>query len=279
MDIRVVTDSACDLPDDLVEKHNIRIVPLTIRFGDLEFVDRFELSHEAFWERCANSDTLPETSAPSAGAFEKVFTELFDDGADAIVCINLASRLSATMQAAEVAAASVSERGHVEVIDSLNVSLVLGNMAIVASERAAAGDDLEAVIAAVESQRERGRLYATLDTLENLRKGGRVGGAQALLGSMLSIKPIVTFEDGEVTPLAKVRTRGKSLAWLVDKAAEERIDHVGVLHADADDLDDFLEMLRPVLPGQDILVSTIGPVIGTHSGRGAIGITFTTGEE
>ncbi|MCZ7529603.1 MAG: DegV family protein [Acidimicrobiia bacterium] len=276
MNIRVVTDSACDLPDDLVDKHRIEIVPLTIRFGDLEFVDRFELDSEAFWTRVADSDTLPETSAPSAGAFEKTFTKLFDEGADAILCVNLASRLSATMQSAEVAAKSVADRGNVRVVDSLSVSLIQGNLAVTAAERAEAGDDLDAVVTEVERQRDHGRLYATLDTLENLRKGGRIGGAQALLGSMLSIKPIVTFTDGEVTPLAKVRTRGKSLRWLVDKVAEEKVEHVGVVHADASDLDDFLEMLRPVVPGEDIIVGTIGPVVGTHSGPGAIAVTFTT---
>ncbi len=275
MDIRVVTDSACDLPEDIVDKHRIEIVPLTIRFGDLEFVDRFELDSEAFWTRVADSDTLPETSAPSAGAFEKTFTKLFDEGADAILCVNLASRLSATMQSAEVAAKSVADRGDVRIVDSLSVSLIQGNLAVTAAERAEAGDDLDAVVAAVERQRDHGRLYATLDTLENLRKGGRIGGAQALLGSMLSIKPIVTFTDGEVTPLAKVRTRGKSLRWLVDKVAEESVERVGVVHADASDLDDFLEMLRPVVPGEDIIVGTIGPVVGTHSGPGAIAVTFT----
>jgi DegV family protein with EDD domain len=140
MAVRVVTDSACDLPDDLIENLAIEVVPLTIRFGHEELVDRKELSTEEFWRRLAQSNVLPETSAPSAGAFEETFRRLAGDGATGIVCINLSSKLSATMQAAQVAAQSVQDVCPVKVIDSLLVSMGLGNLCITAAERAAEGD-------------------------------------------------------------------------------------------------------------------------------------------
>ncbi len=275
MSVRIVTDSACDLPQDVVEKHKIEVVPLTIRFGDEEFVDRVELGPDQFWEKVAAAPTLPETAAPSAGAFEAAFTRCFDEGASGVVCLTLASRLSATMQAAELAATSAADRGPIRVLDTQAVSLVEGTLAVVAAEHAAAGESPDEIVAAAEEAREASELYATVDTLENLRKGGRIGGAQALLGSMLSIKPIITLVDGEVQPLAKVRTRRKSLQWLVDKIAEGPIEHLGVVHADARDLGDFLAMIEAAAPGMDVVVAQIGPVVGTHSGQGAVGVTFT----
>lgn len=275
MSIRVVTDSACDLPQDVVDKHDLEVVPLTIRFGDEEFVDRVDLGPDEFWAKVASAPTLPETAAPSAGAFEAVFTRCFEEGASGIVCVPLASRLSATMQAAEVAAHAVADRGPVRVVDSKAVSLVQGTLAVVAAEHAAADESLDEVVAAVERAREASELYATVDTLENLRRGGRVGGAQALVGSMLSIKPIITLVEGEVQPLAKVRTRRKSLRWLVDKIAEGPVEHLGVVHGSAPDIDDFLAMIESVAPDTDVVVAQIGPVVGTHAGPGAIGVTFT----
>ena len=275
MGVGVVTDSACDLPQDVVDKHGIEVVPLTIRFGDDEFVDRVELGTDEFWARVAESPTLPQTSAPSAGAFETAFRRLADDGASGIVCVSLSSRLSATMQAAQVATSTVSNKCPVRVIDSRSLSLILGTLAITAAEHAAAGESLDEIVTAVETQREAAELFATLDTLENLRKGGRVSGVQAVLGSMLAIKPIVTLVDGEVRALAKVRTRGKSLRWLIDKLKEDPVENLAVMHASAPDLDEFLDMIEPIYPREQIVVGQIGPVIGTHTGPRAVGVTFT----
>ena len=137
MPVRIVTDSACDLPEAVVAELGIEIVPLTIRFGSEELVDREELTNQAFWQRLATAPTLPETAAPSAGAFAARFRALSDAGADGIVCVNLSSRLSATMQAAQVAAPSVADHCRVEVVDSLTCSMGLGNLCIAAAKRAA----------------------------------------------------------------------------------------------------------------------------------------------
>lgn len=275
MTVRVVTDSACDLPDALIDELGIEVVPLTIRFGNEELIDRKELSTEEFWRRLTTSDVLPETSAPSAGAFEEAFRRLAGDGASGIVCVNLSSRLSATMQSAQVAANAVSDACPVEVIDSLSVSMGLGGLVITAARRAAEGDSLESIAANVLDRRDRTKLYGALDTLEFLKKGGRVGNARALLGSMLSIKPILEVRDGIVEEAGKVRTRSRALRTLVERVSEaDRVENLAVLHAQAPDLDELLDQLDPIVPRDKILVGTIGPVIGTHAGPRVIGVTF-----
>jgi fatty acid kinase fatty acid binding subunit len=272
--IRVVTDSSCDLPQSLVDALRIEIVPLTIRFGEEELVDREELSTDEFWHRLESSKALPETAAPSAGAFEARFRDLAARGATGIVCINLSSHLSATMQAAQVAAAAVSADIPVQVIDSQSASMGLGNLCLTAARRAADGDSLESIVTEVVDRRDRTKLVATLDTLEFLKRGGRVGNARALLGTVLSIKPVVELRGGIVEEAGKVRTRSKALKLIAAEAAEGKIEHLAVLHGNAPDLDELLELLEPVFPRDDIITGVVGPVIGTHAGPRVIGVTF-----
>ncbi|MBM3660551.1 MAG: DegV family protein [Actinobacteria bacterium] len=274
MTVRVVTDSACDLSDTLVEAMRIEVVPLSIRFGDEELVDREELSPEDFWDRLRSSTTLPETSAPSAGKFEERFRGLVDRGATGIICINLSSRLSATMQAAQVAANAVRDDCPIVVIDSRTVSMGLGALCLTAARRAADGAKLEEIVEDVLSRRDRTRLFGALDTLEYLKKGGRIGNARALLGSMLSIKPIVEVHEGAVEEAGKVRTRSKALHLLAEKAKAQPIDSLAVLHGQAPDVEDLLDMLSGIFPRDDIVTGLVGPVIGTHAGPGVIGVSF-----
>jgi DegV family protein with EDD domain len=274
MGVRVVTDSACDLPDDLIERNGIEVVPLTIRFGNEELIDRKELSTDEFWRRLADSDVLPETSAPSAGAFEGAFRRLVEDGATGIICINLSSKLSATMQSAQVAAQAVQADCPVVVIDSLMVSMGLGSLCLTAARRAADGDSLESIVANVTDRRNRSKLYGALDTLEFLKKGGRVGNARALLGTMLAIKPVLEVRDGVVEEAGKVRTRSKALRLLVDRVKEGPFENLSVLHGNAPDVDELLDLLEPLAARDQIVVGQIGPVIGTHAGPRVIGVTF-----
>jgi DegV family protein with EDD domain len=272
--IRVVTDSSCDLPQSLVDALRIEIVPLTIRFGDEELVDREELGTDEFWHRLEHIKTLPETAAPSAGAFEAKFRDLLARGATGIVCINLSSHLSATMQAAQVAAAAVANDIPVQVIDSQSASMGLGNLCLTAARRAADGDSLESIVHEVVDRRDRTKLFASLDTLEFLKRGGRVGNARALLGTVLSIKPVIELREGVVEEDSKVRTRSRALKLLAAKASEGKIEHLAVLHGNAPDLDELLELLEPVFPRDDIITGVVGPVIGTHAGPRVIGVTF-----
>ena len=275
MPVRVVTDSSCDLPDELVDQLGIEIVPLTIRFGNEELVDRKELSATEFWRRLESAPKLPETAAPSAGAFETAFRGLAADGADGIVCINLSSKLSATMQSAQVAAKSMTDTP-VVVIDSLTASMGVGSLAVSAAKQAAAGGSLDDIVREITSQRDRTKLFGALDTLEYLRKGGRIGAAQALLGSMLSIKPVIELRNGSVEEAGKVRTRSKSLRTLAEQVGKQPVERLAVLHGDAPDLDELLDLVQVYVPRDEIIVGVVGPVIGTHTGPRVIGVTFQT---
>jgi DegV family protein with EDD domain len=272
--IGIVTDSSCDLPADLAERAGIEIVPLSIRFGDEELVDREQLTTSEFWRRCATSSELPSTAAPSPGRFEQAYRRLADAGAEGIVVVSLSGALSATLQSAELAARDV-EGLDVRIVDSRTVSLGLGTIALAAAEAADAGAGIDDVEALARRLVTRTRVFGALDTLDNLKKGGRIGGARALLATALSIKPIIEVADGEVQPHGKQRTRSKALTFLVDKVASfrGRIEHLAVLHADCSDVDQFVDRLRP-LTDEEIVVGQIGPVVGAHAGLGTIGVAF-----
>jgi DegV family protein with EDD domain len=275
MTIRIVTDSSCDLPPALEAEHEITIVPLSIRFGADEFVDRRDLTPKEFWSRCAAASVLPETAAPSPGAFEEAFRAAAAAGAEGVVCITLSSLLSATFQAAELAAKSVSADVPVRVVDSLTLTMGLGNLCLSAARAAEAGGTNDDVVADVERRIPLTRTYAALDTLENLKKGGRIGGAQAMLGSMLSIKPIIDVTGGKVEQEAKQRTRSKSLRYLADKVKTAGdIENLAVMHGDAPDVDEMLDLLAPIFPREQIIVGDLGAVIGAHGGPRTMGVTF-----
>lgn len=257
----------------------IEIVPLSIRFGDEELIDREQLTVAEFWNRCVNMSTLPETAAPAPGQFETVYRRLADEGATGIVVVSLSGALSATIQSAELAARSLADDDSVgvdiRVVDSRTVTMGIGTIAIACAKAAAGGASVDEVEQLAEGLAGQTRVFAALDTLDNLKKGGRIGGAKAFLATALSIKPIIDVTGGVVAEAGKQRTRSKALAHLVErfKGYEGRVENLAVLHADCSDVDVFVDMLRPHYDG-DILVGEIGPVIGTHGGRGTIGVAF-----
>jgi DegV family protein with EDD domain len=272
--VAIVTDSACDLPVDVTESLGIEVIPLTIRFGNEEFVDRFELTPTEFWAKCATSSTLPETAAPAPGQFEAAYRRAAERGAPGVVVVNLSGALSATMQSAQLAARTVAGEIDVRVVDSRSVTMGEGMIAVELARRAQQGAGLDELEAAGHDLAGRGRVWGALDTLENLRKGGRIGNARALLGTVLSIKPIIEVRNGAVEEGGKQRTRSKALAFLVEKVRSYgTIANLAVLHADSSDVDQFVAMLAEHYPGE-ILVGDIGPVVGTHAGRGTIGVAF-----
>ena len=274
MAVRVVTDSACDLTDERAAELGVEVVPLSIRFGDEEFVDRRDLTPAAFYARLASSPVLPETAAPSPGAFEAAFRKVLDEGADAVVCINISSSLSATMQSANNAVAALGD-ADVRVIDSRSVTWGLGSQVVAAAEAAKGGAGVDEVVALVEDMIPRTRVYGTLDTLENLKKGGRIGGAQALLGTLLSIKPVIDVRSGVVEEAGKPRTRSKALRFLADKVAQyPSVENLAVMHGSADDVDQFLDLLAPLCNRDQIHVGEIGATIGVHGGPRVMGVTF-----
>ena len=275
MTVRIVTDSACDLSQELVDQHGIEIVPLSIRFGDEEFVDRVELSNDQFYAKMAESGILPETAAPSPGAFEQAFRKL-GAGGDEIVCINLSAALSATMQSAATAAKSLEGEIAVTVVDSKALTCGLGNIVVAAAEAAERGASTADIVALAEDLSDRTRMWGMLDTLDNLVKGGRVGKAQGLVGNMLSIKPILDMGTGEVHEAAKPRTKKKGLVWLRDKVLEfGDIENLWVMAGDPDDAHELVALLEDGYDGP-IQTGRIGPVIGTHGGPGVMGVSFWT---
>jgi DegV family protein with EDD domain len=275
MAVRIVTDSSSDLTDEEVAAHGIEVVPLTIRFGTEELEDRTELSVEAFYEKLAASAVLPETAAPAPGKFEAAFRRQQEAGADAVVCINLSSDLSATMQSAQNAAKGVADTLDVRVVDSRSITSGLATQVLLAAEAAAGGASADEVVALVEDLSHRTHVVGALDTLDNLKKGGRIGGAQALLGSLLSIKPIVDISSGHVEEAGKARTRKKALEVLRDKIAEAgAIEHLCVTHGLAPEEAEMLDLLAPLYPREQIRVGHIGPVIGTHGGPRVMGVTW-----
>jgi DegV family protein with EDD domain len=275
MPVRIVTDSAADLPTDEAARLAVEVVPLSIRFGAEEFTDGVDLSVTEFYKKLAYSETLPETSAPAPGAFEAAFRRQADAGADAVVCINLSEGLSATIQSARNAAKAVAGDLDVHVIDSRSITSGLGTQVTVAAEAAAGGAGADEVVALVEGMIPRTHVIGALDTLENLKKGGRIGGAQALLGSLLSIKPLLDISTGEVAEAGKARTRRKALEWLRDQIfAVPEVEHLCVAHGGAPDVDEMLALLAPRYPEDTIQVRTIGATIGTHGGPRVMGLTW-----
>jgi DegV family protein with EDD domain len=275
MPVRIVTDSSCDLTDEEVATHGIEVVPLSIRFGDDEYEDRTELSVESFYEKLAASAVLPETAAPAPGKFEAAFRRQQEAGADAVVCINLSSDLSATMQAAQNAAKAAEGSLDVRVVDSRSITSGLGTQVLLAAQAGSSGGSADEVVALVDDLARRTHVFGALDTLENLKKGGRIGGAQALLGSLLSIKPILDISSGKVEEAGKARTRKKALEVLRDQVAEAgTIEHLCVTHGLAPDLEETLDLLAPLYARDQIRVGHIGPVIGTHGGPRVMGVTW-----
>lgn len=274
MTVQIVTDSAADLTAEQVAAHNIHVVPLSIRFGSDEYVDGVDLSSEEFYEKMASSDTMPATAAPSPGAFEAAMREAGSKG-DPVVCINLSSQLSATMESAQNAARAIGDDLQVRVLDSGSITGGQGIQVIKAAELAAGGSGPDEIEAMVTDLRQRTHVFGALNTLENLKKNGRIGGAQAMLGSILSVKPIIDISSGAVTEAAKPRTRGKSLQWLRDRLFQETdVEWVSVCHGCTDDYEQLVELLAPRFSREQIDIWVIGPTIGTHGGSGVVGLAW-----
>ncbi|MGA7833698.1 MAG: DegV family protein, partial [Acidimicrobiales bacterium] len=270
-----VTDSASDLPELYARTLNVDVVSLTIRFGEEEFIDRVDLTPDAFWAKCKASKTLPETSAPSPGAFRAAYERAKAAGCDGVVVLTLSSLLSATHQSATLGAEAVEGMIDVKVIDTLNVSMGQGLLVIEAAELAAKGASLDEIVAHVTRLAGHSGVVATLDTLDHLIKGGRIGGARALLGQVLSIKPLVELKDGVVAEAGRQRTRAKALAAVANVGASHApLRRLALIHGAASDVAALEALIRDIKTDYPVIVTDIGPVVGTHGGPGIIGLAW-----
>jgi DegV family protein with EDD domain len=270
----VVLDSTADLPEPQARHPNWRLVPLYVRFGDETFREYVDISAEEFYRKLRGSSQPPKSSQPSPADFEAVFDSLSEY--ERILCVVLSSKISGTYESARLAAEPAGER--VQVIDS---GVTSGGTVILADaiqRRLDRGTEQKEVDALVERfKRERGLLF-TVDTLEYLIRGGRIGKAAGFAGQLLSVKPILVFDDGEVAPLKRVRGRRKAIAEMERLFLEGSQDgsglHIGVAHADAqEDCDELAARVRAARPRASLdLVLTLGPVIGTHGGPGTLGL-------
>ena len=272
--VRIVTDSTADLSEAQQRSAGITVVPLNVRFGDEVFKDHVELSGDEFFTRLKASAQLPKTSQPPVGAFEDVFRQLRKAG-DEIVAVLISSKVSGTFGAAQMAAQSV-DGDHIEVIDSLTTSMALGFLAMEGASKAKAGAGRTQVAELIRALVPKARVLAAVDTLTYLEKGGRIGRARALLGSLLNVKPLITLQDGEVAPLGRARGRVQAIDKLVEQLGRAgKLMRLAVLHGGAlADAERLRQRVAPTYPDLDIPLAETGAVIGTYTGPGVIGFTY-----
>jgi DegV family protein with EDD domain len=273
--IRVVTDSACDIPEEIARRLNIDIVSLTIRFGDEEFTDRVDLSPEEFWAKCKASKTLPETAAPSPGAFQAAYERAKADNCDGVIVLTLSALLSATNQSAVLGSEALGDALPVRVVDTKAVSMAQGLLVIDVAELAATGTDLDQLVTHAESLVPKVGVVAMLDTLEHLIKGGRVGGARALLGQVLSIKPLLELKDGVVAEAGRQRTRSKALVAIAEATKSRApLQRLALVHGASSEVATLEKLAVDIATENPIVVTDMGPVVGTHGGPGIIGLCW-----
>lgn len=273
--VAIVTDSASDLPPERAARQGIVVVPLIVRFGEESFRAGVDLSTEAFWERMlAPGAPFPTTAAAAPGDFQAAFERCFADGASAIVCITVGSRLSGTYKSAEIARGLLPER-EISVVDSQLASMGVGLLAEIAAELAAGGAAASEIARIVVEQIQRLDLYVAIDTLEYLRRGGRISAAQAAIGGVLSVKPIITVRDGVVETADRVRTRSKARERVLDLLTTAPVERAALLYTPGGEIDAFRTAFLERVPGgiseDRVTVQLVGASVGPHLGPGCVG--------
>jgi DegV family protein with EDD domain len=266
----VVTDSTADLPPAWRDRYGIDVVPLKVLFGQETFRDGVDMTNEQFFQRLAASTALPTTSAPSPGEFAEVYRRLAQDH-DGCISIHIGAQLSATGEAARLGAEAV-DGFKVNVVDSQSVSMPIAFLCRIAAEC----DSLDAATAAVEQRVPKTRVLALLDTLRYLEMGGRLSRAQAMIGTMLDLKPLLLVANAEIKPVDRVRTRSRAVPRMVEFFKSELpVEQVAVMHAQAaEEAEQIAAALRMDFPDQEVPVGEIGCVLGTHTGPKALGVVY-----
>lgn len=279
MTVKIVTDSTSDIPPQLAAQLGICVIPLYVHFGNEVYRDGIDLSTDEFYKRLVVSKRLPTTSTVSPSDFGQVCDKLSHE-ADGILAIMISSKLSATYDVACQGRELIKAKDcRVEVMDSQLICMALGLVVVAAAKEAQRGANLDQVIAVADDVRSRLHVRMAFDTLEYVRRGGRIGAAQALLGNLLHFKPILTLKDGVPIPVTRERTRAKALDYLVEFAKSiSNIEDVAVASTTTpQDVEQLMDSLAGTFPRERIYVSTIGSVMGTHLGPGAIGVAIVEG--
>lgn len=268
--VLVVTDSTSDIPQHMADDLGIVVVPLTITFGSESFQDGIDLTPTAFLSKLRGSPVLPKTSQPPVAAFESVFREALDRDRD-VVCITISADLSGTHNAARLAAEGLGS-DRIQIIDSRATTMQEGWVVVEAARKAQTGADAAEVAAAARDAIPRSKLYAVLQTLDYVHKGGRIGKAQQLVGSALAIKPILSVVDGVLVPVERVRTWKKAVTRITELVTPTPID-IAVMHSDnLEDAERVAADLRRTYPQAHIDISYAGATISTYAGPGALGV-------
>ncbi|MBI2860541.1 MAG: DegV family protein [Chloroflexi bacterium] len=280
MAVKIVTDSLSDITFDLAEKLGVTVVPLTVLFGHESFLDRVTITTDEFYRRLTGDQVWPTTTQPPPSAFAEVYNKLAKE-TDEILVVTLSSELSGTYQSALQARDMVEGKCRIEVIDSRTVALGLGLMIITAARRAQAGASLDELAKLVGRMKENSHIVIYFDTLKYLARGGRIGRARNLLGSLLSIKPICTIKEGEISPITRVRSRAAGMDYLFKFASDfKNVEAVGVEHATTPgDADALVKRLSAIVPADRIYTSTVSPVIGVYSGPEAMAVSILAAGE
>lgn len=271
MPVKIVTDSVSDIPPHVVQELGISVIPVLVRFGEEVYRDGIDMTTDQFYERLVNSDVMPVTSVPSLDIFARTYARLAED-TDEILAIMLSSKLSGIYNAALQSTGLIENKCRVEVVDSECAVMAQGFIVIRAAQAAQAGASLDEILEVVNHNLPRVDIRAAFDTLEYLKRGGRIGKAQALLGSMLRVNPLVTLRDGVVEPAGRARSRAKAIDLLYEFAAGySHIEEMAVEAAACpDDADLLVERLGVIFPKERIYRSRTTPVIGTHTGPGLL---------
>jgi DegV family protein with EDD domain len=269
--VAVVTDSTSDLDTRLAEERDITVVPLNVHFGDQVYRDQVDITTDEFMARMANSEKLPTTSQPSVGSFETAFRAT---GAEEIICPLVSSRLSGTYQSAQIAAQNLAGEIKVELVDSFNASYGLGFQVLRAADLAAQDMDASSIAQTLRNETGRYHVVFFVETLEHLRRGGRIGKAAKLVGSLLQLRPLLRIDEGQVVPHERTRTRSKAVQALVDFATDNLVpEELAVLYnTSVGDARTLADLLTPITPEREVRIVQLGPVIDTHIGPDVLGV-------
>ena len=273
--VAIITDSASDLPPAAAAAAGIAIVPLVVNFGPQTFKAGVDLSTEQFWERMTAPDApFPTTAASAPGEFKAVYDKAFAEGAEAIVSIHVAGSLSATLKSAEIAKGMLANR-EIHIVDSGSASMGEGILAQIGAEMAAQGTPAAEIARVLEDRKKDLDLYVALDTLEYLKKGGRISGARAAIGTLLSVKPIITIRDGVVETADKPRTRSKARERTIELLVQRPIERLAVLYTPPADAESFrnevVARAGSQLQAKNVSVQPVGASVGPHLGPGCVG--------